>query len=199
MKVELLNLCFILVDGDMFCGECNVYFVVCIVVGKKRIFCGCGNEVVVLWVNDCGKLEIECWWNGEDRNEGFVLNIVVIFNFVWILICSSFVIECWDFCKVKLVGYVDCMVIFKDNGYIGDLWGVCVVSFFLLNKIFWVGLGIGYMIFIDLLICKYLSVIWCYMFVVWCFVDICCLVEEILFVLLGVMGFIVRFGYGLIK
>ena len=195
-KAELLNLCPTPADGDTPCGECNVYPVACTAVGKKRIFCGCGNEVVVLRVNDRGKLEIERRWNGEDRNEGLVLNIAVTSNFVWTSTRSSPVIECWDFCKAKLVGHVDCMAILKDNGYTGDLRGARVVSLLLSNKTLWVGLGTGHMILIDPSTRKHLSVIRRHMSAVRCLVDTRRPAEETSFVLSGAMGFIARPGHG---
>lgn len=198
-KAELLNLCPTPADGDTPCGECNVYPVACTAVGKKRIFCGCGNEVVVLRVNDRGKLEIERRWNGEDRNEGLVLNIAVTSNFVWTSTRSSPVIECWDFCKAKLVGHVDCMAILKDNGYTGDLRGARVVSLLLSNKTLWVGLGTGHMILIDPSTRKHLSVIRRHMSAVRCLVDTRRPAEETSFVLSGAMGFIARPGHGSTK
>lgn len=116
--------------------------------------------------------------------------------FVWIFICDSFVIECWDFFKVKFFGFVDCLIIFRDSGYIGDLCEICVFSFFLLYKILWVGFGIGYVVFVDFLMRKFLIFIYCYVFVVRCLVDIWgfVLFRFILFVLIGGMGFIERYG-----
>ena len=198
-KAELLNLCPSLANDGVSCDECKKHPVACTAVGKKRIFCGCGNEVVVLRVDDNGKLEIERRWNGEDRNEGLVLNIAVASNFVWTSTRGSPVIECWDFSKAKLVDHVDCMTILKDSGYTGDLRGARVVSLLISNKTLWVGLGTGHMILIDSLTRKHVNVIRRHMSTVRCLVDTLSPNEETSLVLSGAMGFIERPGHGSTK
>lgn len=130
------DLCYSKIFKGMFCGDCVSYFVVCMVVGKRRLFCGCGNEVVVFKVKKNGEvkvnegdsskviIDIECWWVVENMVKGFVLNIVVGVLFVWILIWDSLVVECWNFFKVKFIGFVDCLIIFRDVGFIGNLWEI---------------------------------------------------------------------------
>lgn len=69
-------------------------------------------------------------------------------------------------------------------------------SFFFLYKMFWVGLGIGYVVFVDFLMWKFLKLIYCYVFVVCCFVDMYSFLffKLVLLVLIGGMGFIERYG-----
>lgn len=37
-----------------------MYFLVCMVFGRKRLFCGCGNEIVVFRVKKNLEIDIEC-------------------------------------------------------------------------------------------------------------------------------------------
>lgn len=179
------------------CDECEIHPVACTAVGKKRLFCGCGNEVVVFRISEAAELEIERRWAVEDRNKGLVLNIAVGSSYVWTSTRDSPIIECWDFSKVKLVGHVDCMAILKDVGYTGEnRRGTRVVSLLLSHKTLWVGLGTGHVILIDPSTRKHLSVIQRHVSTVRCL----CLADtrspaRTSLVLSGGMGFIERPGY----
>lgn len=198
-KAELLNICPSPSDDEVFCDECSVYPVACIAVGKKRIFCGCANEVVVLRVNESGGLEVENRWKVEDRSEGLVLNIAVASNLLWTSTRGSSVIECWDYCKAKLVGHVDCLEILRDNSYSGDSRGARVVSLLLANKTLWIGLGSGHMILLDSSTRELVSIIQRHTFAVRCLVDTRSPDKNNSLVLSGAMGFIERPGYGSTK
>lgn len=198
-KAELLDLCPSPSNGVVSQDECSVYPVACIAIGKKRIFCGCGNEVVVLQVNESGELEIENRWNGEEKSESVVLNIAVASNLLWTSTRGSSVIKCWEHCKAKLVGHVDCMEILRDNGYSGDSRGARVVSLLLANRTLWIGLGSGHMILVDSSSRKLVSIIRRHVAAVRCLVDTRSPDKNNSLVLSGAMGFIERPGYGSTK
>lgn len=193
---EFLNLCPSLQHEGSSCEECRVHPVACTAVGKKRLFCGCGNEVVVFRINNEGKLEFERRWTVEDRDQGLILNIAVGSSFLWTSTRNSPVIECWDFVKPKLVGHVDCMSILKETGYDGDLREARVLSLLLSRKILWVGLGSGHVILIDPVTRKHLSIVRRHTSAVRCLADTRSPASSkpTSFVLSGAMGFIERPG-----
>lgn len=193
---KFFNVCPTMSLEGTSCEEYNVHPVACTAVGKKRLFCGCGNEVVVLRINEGDKVDFERRWAVEDRNKGLVLNIAVSSSFVWTSTRDSPVIECWDFSKAKLVGHVDCMAILKDTGYNGNLRGARVVSLLLSHKTLWVGLGTGHVILIDPSTRKHLSVIQRHVSAVRCLADTRSPAssKSTSYVLSGAMGFIERPG-----
>lgn len=170
---QLFSLCRRKLLEGSSCEECTMHPVACTAVGKKRLFCGCGNEVVVLRISEAAGLEVERRWAVEDRAKGLVLNIAVGSTFVWTSTRDSPVIECWDFskAKTKLIGYVDCMAILRDIGYHGNLRDTRVVSLLLSHKTLWVGLGTGQVILVDPLTRKHLSVIQRHVSAVRCLAD----------------------------
>lgn len=178
------------------CEDCTMHPVACTAVGKKRLCCGCGSDVVVLKINDNAELEIERRWTVEDRDKGLVLNIAVGSTFVWTSTRDSPIIECWDFSKAKLIGHVDCMAILKESGYTGELRGTRVLSLLLSHKTLWVGLGSGHVILIDPSTRKHLSVIQRHVAAVRCLVDTSSPASSkpTSVVLSGGMGFIERPG-----
>lgn len=178
------------------CEDCTMHPVACTAVGKKRLCCGCGSDVLVLKINDNAELEIERRWTVEDRDKGLVLNIAVGSTFVWTSTRDSPIIECWDFSKAKLIGHVDCMAILKESGYTGELRGTRVLSLLLSHKTLWVGLGSGHVILIDPSTRKHLSVIQRHVAAVRCLADTSSPASSkpTSVVLSGGMGFIERPG-----
>lgn len=182
--------------GDTPCEDCQAHPVACTAAGKKRLFCGCGNEIVVLRIKKNLEIEIERRWFLEDRGKGLVLNISVGSTFVWISTRDSPVIECWDFSKAKFLGSVDCLTILRDSGYTGDLRETRVLSLLMSHKILWVGLGTGHVVLVDPSTRKPLTLIHRHVSAVRCLADTRGLASSKFtsLVLTGGMGFIERHG-----
>ena len=79
---KYFDLCHSKIVGDTLCEDCQAHPVACTAVGKKRLFCGCGNEIVVLRIKRNLEIEIERRWFVEDRAKGLVLNLAVGSTFV---------------------------------------------------------------------------------------------------------------------
>lgn len=178
------------------CENCQAHPLACTAVGRKRLFCGCGNEVIVLRIKKNLEIEIERRWVVEDRAKGLVLNIAVGSTFIWISTRDSPVIECWDFSKAKFLGSFDCLTILRDSGFTGDLRQTRVLSLLLSNKILWVGLGTGHVVLVDPLTQKLLRLIHRHVSAVRCLADTrgATSPKSNSLVLTGGMGFIERHG-----
>lgn len=193
---KFFDLCHSKIIGDATCEDCQAHPLACTAVGRKRLFCGCGNEIVVLRIKKNSEIEIERRWFVEDRAKGLVLNIAVGSTFVWISTRDSPVIECWDFSKTKFLGSVDCLTILRDSGYTGDLRETRVVSLLLSHKILWVGLGTGHVVLVDPSTRKHLTLIHRHVSAVRCMADTRgpTSPKSTSLVLTGGMGFIERHG-----
>ena len=194
-KPRFFDLCRSKIDGTP-CDNCRAHPLACMAVGKKRLFCGCGNEVVMLRVKDNVNIEIERRWSVEDRAKGLVLNIAVGSTSVYTSTRDSPVVECWDFNKAKLLGSVDCLTILRDSGYTGDLRQARVLSLLLSHKTLWVGLGTGHVVLVDPTTRKPLTLLHRHVSAVRCLADTggSPLTKLTSMVLTGGMGFIERHG-----
>lgn len=196
VKPRFFDLCHSKISEGTFCGDCRAHPLACTAVGKKRLFCGCGNEVVMLRIKENANIEIERRWSVEDRAKGLVLNIAVGSTSVWVSTRDSPVVECWDFAKTKVLGSVDCLTILRDSGYTGDLRETRVVSLLLSHKTLWVGLGTGHVVLVDPSTRKPLTLLHRHVSAVRCLVDTRSAMssKSTSLVLTGGMGFIERHG-----
>lgn len=202
------DLCYSKILKGTSCADCNIHPVACMAVGKRRLLCGCGSEIVVLRVKrnkeakvdkgDSGEvvLEIERRWAVNDRAKGLVLNIAVGSSFVWISTRESPVVECWNFFKAKFLGSIDCLTILRDAGYTGNLRETRVLSLLLSHKTLWVGLGTGHVVLVDPSTQKPLKLIHRHVSAVRCLADThsSSSPKSTSLVLTGGMGFIERHG-----
>ena len=122
----------------------------CVVSAWRRLFCGCGNDVVVLQFGKDGKLEIERRWSVEDCQKGLVLNIAVGL-LVWVSTRDSTQLDTWEPSQAVYRGSVDCKVILEASGNTQDAHDLRVVSLLLQQRKhqLWIGLGSGYVILIN--------------------------------------------------
>ena len=191
---SMIDLCRSKTSNENPCLDCNAHPVACIAVGRKRLLCGCGNEIVVLKVKE--GVTIERRWSMEDREKGLVLNLAVGSSSVWSSTRDSPVVECWDFTKATLRGSVDCLGILRDSDFSGDLRESRVLSLLLQHKTLWVGLGTGHVVLLDPVTLHPLKLIHRHVSAVRCLVNTRgrALGKSTSLVLTGGVGFIERLG-----
>lgn len=122
----------------------------CMTVSRRRVFCGCSNDVIVLQFNADGKLEIERRWSVQDSNRNLVLNIAVG-SLVWVSTRDSTLLDTWETSNGVYRGAVDCQLILEKSGITEAIHETRVVSLLLQQSIhqLWVGLGSGHVILIN--------------------------------------------------
>lgn len=175
------------------CTDCTQHPVACMAVSCRRLYCGCGNDIVLLRLTGT-KPEIERRWSVEDRMRGLVLNVAVG-SFVWTSTKDSPQVDFWDRNQSKLAGSLDFQIILQDSGFKEDPDGMRVVSL-LLQQSLWVGLGTGHVIIIDPSTQQPLSIIGRHTSSVRCMVDARepAFGKQVSLVLTGGMGFVERPG-----
>lgn len=169
--------------------------VACMTVARRRLFCGSGNDVIVLQFNTDGKPEVERRWSVEDANRNLVLNIVVG-SFVWVSTRDSTLVDTWEPAKGVYHGAVDCKTILERSGVTEASHDVRVLSLLLQQKKrqLWIGLGSGHVILINPSTKEPLRIIRRHVSAVRC-MEACCgpaFGKPLSLVMTGGMGFIER-------
>ncbi|EDO37102.1 predicted protein [Nematostella vectensis] len=143
--------------SDATCQDCASHPVACITQARKRLYVGCGNDVIVVQPND--GFAVERRWSVQDRNRGLVNNIAVGAQ-IWTSTKDSPSVDFWDVSKVVHHGTIDCRSILEASGVNEDSHEMRVVCMLLHRRTaLWVGLGGGHVIVLSPTTCDPLCVI----------------------------------------
>ncbi|XP_048584779.1 leucine-rich repeat serine/threonine-protein kinase 2 isoform X2 [Nematostella vectensis] len=143
--------------SDATCQDCASHPIACITQARKRLYVGCGNDVIVVQPND--GFAVERRWSVQDRNRGLVNNIAVGVQ-IWTSTKDSPSVDFWDVSKVVHHGTIDCRSILEASGVNEDSHEMRVVCMLLHRRTaLWVGLGGGHVIVLSPTTCDPLCVI----------------------------------------
>jgi leucine-rich repeat kinase 2 len=144
---QMIQLCQKVEDGGQCTDDCTNHSVACLAIAQKSVFCGCGNDVVVLKLEK--KIELRRRWSIEDTRKGLVRNIAVG-SYIWTSTKDSPLIDFWDTSQPVLRGTVNCKAIMTESGFEGESRVIRVVCMMLHGQnALWIGLGTGHIILLS--------------------------------------------------
>lgn len=137
------------VGGGVCCADKPV---LCMVVGRKRLLCGMGHNIVAFKLGLTDMLP-EYHWSvaGNTKpHKGLVSNIVVDKQGLWTSTKDSCRVELWDFKTHKLRAFLNCEDIIRATEPCEESSrGMRVVSLLIHRNVLWVGTGGGRILLID--------------------------------------------------
>lgn len=144
---QIIQLCKKIEDGGQCTEDCADHSIACLTIAQKSIFCGCGNDIVVLKIDK--KIEFKRRWSIEDRRRGLVRNIAVD-SYIWTSTKDSSIIDYWDASQPILRGSINCKPIMTESGFEAHSRDIRVVCMMLHGQdALWVGLGTGHVILLS--------------------------------------------------
>lgn len=144
---HVIQLCKKIDEGGQCTEDCADHSIACLTIAQKSVFCGCGNDIVVLKIGD--KIEFKRRWSIEDRRRGLVRNIAVG-SYIWTSTKDSPVIDYWDTTQPILRGSINCKPIMSESGFEAHSRDIRVVCMMLNGQhALWVGLGTGHIILLS--------------------------------------------------
>lgn len=142
---QIIHLCKTEKEGGTCPDNCNMHAIACVVVAKRRLYCGSGNDIVVCNLQEDHTVEVQRRWSIQDRHKQCVLNIAVG-SYIWTSTKDSPCIDYWDISKPVLRGTVNCATMANVQGESRDLR---IVSMLHDQSVLWVGLGTGHVIVVS--------------------------------------------------